>query len=805
MKTTKRIVSMILAMAIVFSFALVSVSAAPVEFEILENKRDFYNFESNAYTSTFTVSDGTMETSSEQAHSGSSSLKFTATTKEYARPYIRFSHDFEDNSTYYLSFWYYSTAWGGATSGSGSEGSSNVTLNAGAAVFSSKTKSQWNKVSMTVTTGTNAKSNAWIRPTFWALGKNNTIYIDDFELVKVSNTSFANNTVPNDLKVVSAVTKNFEVATSNVANVNGFSAKTTGDTITTDAENPHQGDIAAKFQAAEVPATNSEFYINTSTGFDSSLVIAEGKQYYLSYYVYSPNADISVSTALISSNNGVGGTAPQGEWTRIEGIFTADAASATNANKQLFRQFIVGAGTNPVYFDDFVFAEISSTPAETTLETSSVDYEEGIATVTFTSSLELKEIVSVTAPEGIDVGDATLDVDGATLTVDLSGVAFGATCELVVIAVDKYGRTTEIPASFTMPSAGEVDMSITSSSIEDGATDVLSPVDALYFTVGYPIVEDSLTDSVTIEGFGASVTSVDLITDTEVMVSLDGIFPGRTYTVSIDGITNEEGGVLTDTITFTTRAGEPSTFIDFEGEDDTTDTGARPHKDIRLNSGTSWELTKDTVYAGEQALKVTAVDQYGGYAKIELRGCLSSGRTYIVSFYYTGSNWAGTDFSHSDCAECGTPVVTDAGNGWKKVELPIKVDVAYNGFIMSLWRIGKEIYLDNISITEEGAVSNPVLTNGGEYVTDIIAGDTTVDFSVKTGNSAVNVVAYVVQYIEENGHLRMLTTAETSGSVAAKSTVPFSVTLEGGQAIKTKIIILNAETYAPLCKVIEFN
>lgn len=819
MKTTKRIISMIIVMAMALSFALVSVQALPADFEAAEGYYEYTDFESGVptpYEPTaqlgFEKSDANHTVEHEPAfgHNSNGSMRINGSSaggSNFGKFYYKTGLTLEPDTTYYVSFWYYSetdqvSATLISTSVTQAQFASFTTP-----TFVGKEAGKWYKAYYTLTTKSDVgdgRTNIYFSLGVWGLGEGEYGYIDDFEFAKLEDAELDTCGVPEDVEAVTTITRDFE----NLSTAGMTGMKST-DKVSISAEYTNGGHAALKYVDENPEDTaNRGFFINTNKDgsgnayFSDALVVETGKRYYLSYYVYSPDTDVTVSTLLIKSSIGALSTkVPQGEWTKVEGIFTCDELSGEDGNKHLLRSGVNNTNGNPVYFDNFVFAEIEGEPAATTLTaTGDVTYKAGVTTVAFESTLKVKAIGAVVSPEGMATVGSEIAEDAHAFTVDLTGVAFDSVCEFTLTVTDEYGRETEVPASFVMPVAGAVDTEIKSSSIADGATDVLTPVNALYFTVGYPIDESTLENSITIDGFGASVTAIELLNATTVKASLSSVLPGKTYTITINGIANEDGGVLSDSITFTTRESSgPATVIDFEGEDDTTEEGARPHGEIRINSGT-WELTTDTVYSGEQALKVTAVDQYGGYAKLELYGCIMESRSYIVSFYYTGTSWKGTNFSYGDWAEWGTPVVTEAENGWNKVELPITVKAGYNGFNMSLWGIGTEIYIDDITITEQGAISNPVLVNNGKYTTKVLAGDTTISFDISTSGASLGVIAYVVQYEEVNGHSKMISCVAHKESIPAKTTVPFNFELKGGKATKTKIIFLYSNGFAPLCE-----
>ena len=775
-KSTKQILSIILALGIVLSFALSSVSAVPADFTI-DGTMETHDFEAGNTLNGATnyVDRGTMEVSGDKVHStGSSTLKITAGADGYAKFFLTPSMGLAENSKYYLSFWYYSDAWGGSTTAS----TANIAFN-----FSAKTKGQWNKVWAEIDMANVKKEwTGGIAVTFWSLGNGNSVYVDDIEIAKVNDFSKKVNEVPVGATVAKSVTRGMEDDT-HAGIVNAYNGVFSGVTI----DYAHYGEKSLAYVCNG--AVSNEFFVQADNTLGEKL--SASKTYYLSYYVYSPDADITTAFKVEGGGYTSDTTVKAGVWTKATGVIQG----IDNVN--LLRVRVVGGGTGTLYFDDFVFAEISEiTAANATLTTDDVDYnyDNNTAVLTCTSNVELKT-AAVTPPEDVTVESAV--VDGTKLTITLSGLTPETDYALEVEVNDIFGRTTsDIPTVFTTPLAALAPMKISASSIANGATDVLAPVDYLYITTQYPVNESTLTlDKFSITGIFASVTAVTLV-DGKIKVELDGIFADETYTLSVDGVENTSGGVLKDAITFTTKAAENGYSLSFENLEADEETG-EVIVPVQIGGVVSGGGTR--VISNEQcynnsgnSLKVTAA---GSYPKLEFLN-MPKGKTYKVSFYWYSANWAGNTNLTSYGTILNVAHSATTANQWNRTDIVFAATDA-NGMALCLngMKADNVIYIDDIKVSEIGAIANPVMLNDGAVVNTIKAGTT--EIAIPVSGDATAIKAFVVQY-DTNG--MMLRAAQgTSGENV------INIKLENGDEVKTKIILMDSESFAPVINYIQYN
>ena len=453
--------TMVMSMFVVLSFSLISVYALPADYTVVGTNSDLINFDDGT-TGTITKENGAVfECSTEKRHSGTHSLKLTG-VNSYGR--IRYNEgvEFKTNSTYYVSFWYYSDGWGGNNGSSGANANPTGNANGGSrgtVYHSSNATGQWNKVWFIINTGS-AIEREYFNFCFWG---NQTIYIDDFYVAEISNAAGLVNTIPDGAAASVTGTQNFENAiklTNGNSNAipdsaTGFSAhNTTNTTVVASADYSHWGNLSLKLSASADEGASVGLYANTKTGFSSEVAMDAGT-YYLSYYVYSPDAAMTHSAGLINGKTIVPSqTIPQGQWTKVQTIFTIDETLAATQNIHLLKLYATNLTDKAFYFDDFVLAKLT-TDFSATLTASNVnyDFETKAAEVTVNSSVELTSAGTVTVA-GDTVDYVSLSQDGKTITATLSNVDAGRNYTLSFSNVtDAYNRTHTLTAGFETPSA----------------------------------------------------------------------------------------------------------------------------------------------------------------------------------------------------------------------------------------------------------------------------------------------------------------------------------------------------------------
>ena len=445
---TKRITSVILVLLIVLSFAMSGVSAVPADLTVIDGKSETIDFEGiSAVPSNFVMNNGgKADISTTEVHSGSQSLRFTATSGGYIKMWFTPTITFEANSKYYLSFWYYTDSWEGSLT------ASDLT----SYVFSSKTKGQWNKMWLQIDTSsyTNCIGSS-LATTFWSTGAGNYVYIDDLEIAKVDSFTGIVNEVPSGASATATKTINFETSVSGFTPVD--SALSSGG-VSINA--PHWGEASYKFIGGGSADDYKTYFLNVNTVFGDSVALAADNTYYISYYVYSPDKAVSTGIHMIDGNKVVVAKTdvPQGEWTKVSGLFTPDADNIAEANSHLLRVDVYNAESSPVYFDDFVLAKLSGAVADVALTQSEIDYDffNNKATVTFTSNVALDSLNAedISVSDNASVVMASVSDDGMSVNVALSNLALGMDYELTFTDVkDVFGRVNTVTAEATTPAA----------------------------------------------------------------------------------------------------------------------------------------------------------------------------------------------------------------------------------------------------------------------------------------------------------------------------------------------------------------
>ena len=801
----KRIASIVLAMTIVLSFALVNVSAIPADYIIDSGKQLTVNFDDQSTAGievgsscSVALSNG----SSEPAHSGNYSLK-VSTTERWAKVAVKPENvtgsdwGFEKGAKYYVSFWTYSDDFTsgvvtGTNVGCPPYGQNNIPAvtsgNSGTAM------GQWNKCWMTFDTTGAEGTQRFLQIVFSSSAANKVIYIDDVEIAQI--TGQATNDVPSG---ITASAKGYLTAD---ANYSGVSARV--DSVTTEATfgTAHYGEKSVKVSSSTAMNANSTgIYVNSSSTF--GIAMEADTNYYLSGYVYSP-ADVTFHVKNVSNVKYLEDvTVPANTWTKVSALFNSGTLPASNANLLLF--VAKGETCTEVYYDDFVFAKLTAMPAAATLSAGDVEYDYATntaeATITSTVALNSAAVANVTAPQGVTVTSATLSADGATITVGLSGVVAEENYALTLTGLtDAFGRTVEdAQVTVSTPSLAEGPMTISSSSVADGATGV-APVKELYFKVPYALDEATvIASNFSIEGYGASIESVAKVADTEIKVTLDGVWPGKTYTLSVDGVANTSGGVLKDTITFTTKESDFNLELGFENME------SIPTKWYIVGQGnTTPSISTAQVHTDSQSMMVPGQnDGSYKYGRVMLQG-LESAATYKISFWWYSDSWKGNMSVSQVWASSTFPTAntTTTTGAWNYTEAVVTTKATLNGGQLTFWGMGEGacVYIDDLKVERLDTACQPTIRANGEYAQALAEGNNTIEFTINGGAKVQNVTAFVITYGENN---RMLSATPTTKTVAASTDETFTLTVTKAAGVKTKVIVMDADTYAPLYDVIQ--
>lgn len=444
-----KIMAIVLILVVVLLHGMNSAFAIPAEYETISS--ELHTFETNndgiSIEGTTTIARSTA-----QAHTGNYSMAITCNNSTNARVYFNPTTKFTAGNKYYLSYWWYSDTWMGNTLSS-SASDSAVTF--GTWGTSSSTKGQWNKAWTTVTC---KADRTYMQLGFMGMTAGKVVYIDDLEVVKVSDIALKSNEIPAG---TTAASTGYIDGEKTETNFNPFN--TTNEGLTRSIDYVHWGNCSWKLSNktdADLGVEAHGIYLNVR---DQLLKLGTGgtlkvdTPYYISYYVYSPS--VAVTTKVLDHqtyNEVVKETAiPQGTWTKVSQIFRLSESDG----RFILKLFIENAGTNDVYIDDVVLAELSTEPEKpeiTSVEVTAKDFDAQTATVTFTSPVKMKSVTEqdITAPEGVTVTSVSLSGDGKTITVELSGIDEGTTYELTFTDIrDDYNRKYTFKPQVSIPSA----------------------------------------------------------------------------------------------------------------------------------------------------------------------------------------------------------------------------------------------------------------------------------------------------------------------------------------------------------------
>jgi len=811
-KLAKRVLSVLLALSIVLSFAI-SVSAIPTDYTIIGEAK-LYDFEDGDVSifkkSGFSIA-GSVEASEDMAFVGTKSAKLTVNANNLVKFWPNVA--FEKNSTYVLSYYYYSDFTAGInTTGWNTDGIASYKL-----TNIPQTKSKWNKTIVTITTGDDAVTNFAL--CYYNIGAGATVYIDNVEFAKVDGFTGKSATLPKGASATTSI-RDFEdgKTTIKAGYANFTDSSSDKDVVAASVGvKAHYGNASLEVKGLKADATSATLYMVAEHTFQPSEgVINANRQfasagiYYMSYYAYTDAEGISTDVSL---NNGYAMTPSTaleaGKWTKVSGVYEVSEEFAAKANSGLFRLNFSGLGDKVAYVDDILLARINMVePAMLYDVNAEYNSADNTAVVTATSTVALKS-ATISASEGVTASDVVISEDGTEVTFNVSGLTSNTTYELTANISDVFGSAAaSVPVVFTTP------MTIAASSIADGATGVLAPVDYVLIDTPTAVVESTVTaDKFTLEGAEfASVTGVT-VADGRIKVELDGIYGAETYTLKVDGVEATNGAILKDSITFTTRASEygnaNATFEDIKVDEET---GAYPSVTGAVSSGhgtLKCEYSTEKALSGNLSVKMYphATNTYwGGYTGLWING-MRIGKTYKVTFNYYSDTWNAQRNNNEPIVSPSYGIVTDEPvfssyekGQWNKVEFIYTPNANAGGALLQLREVGQHadggcVYFDNVQVQEIGTISNPVMFNDGAIVNTIAAGTTNI--TLATATDMTGSIAYAVQYDANNKMIQAVPATIEADAIT------FAVT--STDAVKTKLIIMDGTSYAPVINYIQFN
>lgn len=814
-KLAKRVLSVVLALSIVLSFAI-SVSAVPSDYTVVDGKSKLLTFEDDAKVGTANNICGTYEISTEKAYEGAKSFKITPRSSDnlFKFWYKPTGFTFEANSTYLMTFNYsfefadenitdahsgsimHATIWDNSTGKAGEFTKSvwNVDTD----------KADWKKTIIRLTTGDTA-------PTYLSIGSylkaNEVVYIDNWEISKVDGfTSNVSQTLPKGGSTTLSSVRDFEdgilTLQSGYAN---FGAITSGQVTASLAGIANNGSMSLKVKGAETNTESAGVYMQGYRTFGETIATKENINlvksglYYMSYYAYTEAEGISTNVGLSNGYTIVPSTSLEaGKWTKVSGIYDFTEEFAAKVNSALFRLNFGNLANNTVFVDDIYFAKVDFVePAMLYDVNAEFNSADNTAVVKATSTVALKS-ATVSAPAGVTASDVVISKDGTEVSFNVSGLTSNTTYELTVNVSDVFGSAaSSVPVVFTTP------MTISASSIADGATDVLAPVDCIFIDTPTAVIESTVTaDKFTLEGAEyAEITDVS-VADGRIKVELDGIYGAETYTLKVNGVEAVNGAVLQDAITFTTKASEKGYNLSFEKVAENDDGTLVVPGQLAKVGAMAIAVDEEVVYEGKRSISIAMQDLgYDKIAKIAMNH-LNVNKTYKVSFNIS-SGWtlagqrAGQAVLSGDgISIVGKPVfAATEKEGWNKYSAIIQTG-NIGGTVLNLWGVTTDkVYLDNVKVQEIGTISNPVMFNDGAIVNTIAAGTTNITLATATDMTASK--AYAVQYNADGKMIQVVPATIEADAIT------FAVT--STDAVKTKLIIMDGTSYAPAINYIQFN
>lgn len=351
---------------------------------------------------------------------------------------------------------------------------------------------------------------------------------------------------------------------------------------------------------------------------------------------------------------------------------------------------------------------------------------------------------------------------------------------------------------------------LTSSSIEDGETDVLTPIDSVYLYTNVAMDTSNVTTgNFSITG-GASIRDTEVIDNNTIRVGIDGCTSDSGYTLSVSGIPcvgdtlGTLGSALNDTISWTTAPPNGKSGC-WKFEDDSY-TGT-------AYSGISSRTISDSyAKSGKSSLKVTTTaltnlylnTQFIGFSEFEI------GKQYMVSYsVYSPVVGLRTGIcKHHATNELQiVDVKTVAANKWvtlSGVFTPTSADhVEDDIFKINIWGDPGDYYIDDIRITELAenpvTVYRPNVFVGGVPVSKVEAGNATVELKIEGGEVDREVWVVVAQYEDKN---RMTKMVHDTATIKAGEENTFTINLSDAKNLDTKIFVMGKTSYEPYNDVI---
>jgi len=337
-------------------------------------------------------------------------------------------------------------------------------------------------------------------------------------------------------------------------------------------------------------------------------------------------------------------------------------------------------------------------------------------------------------------------------------------------------------------------MEFASTSIRDGYAAVYAPVDSIYFTTPYDLDPATVVaGNFAIEGYGAEITAVELLSAKEVKVSVSGIYPMESYKLSVDNVANTSGGILKDTLSFTTTTSA--------GQYSDTFAGGTKHPAITVSASDSGgsEVVTNFGHNDSYSLRLDGkTDGNYNYVKVQF-GHLYSSRSYLVSFWYYSDTWTGNT-AGTDWVTVGDWTFSSKATGqWNKVTVPVTTKSTTVGMNMSFWGVGagKSIYIDDIKVVEiYDGIGSPVIKSGDSYKGNSVGAGTTV-ITIPVSSDATAIQGYAAQYDENGKMLRAAFGTSTENAI--------NITIENGEEVRTKVFLWDAESDVPISNGYKYN
>jgi len=354
------------------------------------------------------------------------------------------------------------------------------------------------------------------------------------------------------------------------------------------------------------------------------------------------------------------------------------------------------------------------------------------------------------------------------------------------------------------------DATITASTIADGETDVMTPIDGIYIRTSGALKEDTVTvDKFTVSGGTASVSAVDLVDENTIKVSLAGIDASTDYTLTVSGVATLTGGTLSDTLSWTT-APKPlgkTGVLDFE----TTTKGIDGSS---VNEIASYALSDEMVKVGEKSVKITTIThgnmfintRYAGFEKLEV------GKTYHTSYWIYSPNKAmRTGIRKFSTTGSGVEIVpyTSISKGqWHYISgtFTITEESQTNDvLVMAIFDNPGICYVDDFRISEVAeypiTVHRPNVFANGVPVSKITSGNTDIETVITGGDEAKEIMTTVAQYDEKG---KMVNCVVSYDTIEANENKTLVINLPNAQNLKTKMLLTEKSTFKPLSSAIEW-